>query len=145
MLQKNHKLIASVQSSLIQTIVSISILLVLAGCSVWDFGADPRPVKQIETVTTSVDKTRLNIPHPKPADIDTVNWTIITPYNAEQVFKELQEAGQDPVIFGLTDSNYKSLSYNFSQIRGFIIEQRLILDKYKNYYEPNDNVTETKD
>ena len=140
---------ANVQSSLTQTIAStsmwIALVLVLAGCSLWEFGADPRPVKQIETVTTSVEKTRLNFPNPKPADIDNVNWTIITPQNAEKVFKELQEAGQDPVIFGLTDSNYKSLSYNFSQIRGFIIEQRLILDKYRTYYEPADNETIDKE
>jgi len=120
-----------------------AVILVLAGCAFWNDTA--QPIAKVETVKTSVEKTRLNLQHPNPADIDTVEWTLITPYNAEEVFKQLQDAGQDPVIFGLTDKNYKSLSYNFSQIRGFIIEQRLTLQKYKDYYEPTNNITETKE
>lgn len=132
---------------LTQTIANISslflLLIFLTSCSFWNETA--RPIAKVETVKTSVEKTRLNLPHPRPADIDTVEWTLITPYNADEVFKELQDAGQDPVIFGLTDKNYKSLSYNFSQIRGFIIEQGLTLQKYKDYYEPTDNKTENKE
>jgi predicted transcriptional regulator len=45
----------------------------------------------------------------------------------------------DPVLFGLTDEGYEALSKNFAQIRQFIQKQNLLLQTYKNYYEPGNN------
>lgn len=121
----------------------IYLLIFLAGCAVWTADPAPRPVKQVEIVTKEIQKTPLNLPHPPPAEMEKVQWRIITPHNAEEVFTEMQDKGRDPVIFGLTEKNYKSLSTNFAQTRGYIIEQRKTLDQYKEYYEtPTDNVTE---
>lgn len=118
------------------------LLLILAGCAVWATDPEPRPVKQIEIVTQEIQKTPLGIPHPAPAEMEKVKWRILTPHNADEVFKEMQNKGQDPVIFGMTEKNYKSLSTNFAQTRGYIIEQRKIIEQYKDYYEsPTDNVT----
>lgn len=121
----------------------IYLLIFLAGCAMWTADPEPRPVKQIETITKEISKTPLNLPHPPPAEMEKVQWRIITPHNVNEVFQELQNKGQDPVIFGMTEKNYKSLSTNFAQTRGYIIEQRQVLQKYKNYYE-TDNTTPAK-
>ena len=51
--------------------------------------------------------------------------------------KKLEEAGIDPVLFGLTDKDYEMLAKNFAQIRHYIQKQNLIIESYKNYYEPS--------
>lgn len=73
--------------------------------------------------------------------MEKVQWRIITPHNVQEVFQEMQNKGQDPVIFGVTEKNYKSMSTNFAQLRGYIIEQRQVLQKYKDYYETDNNTS----
>ena len=55
--------------------------------------------------------------------------------NVEEVFNRLKESKADPVLFGLTDEGYEALSKNFAQIRHYIQQQKLILNKYREYYE----------
>ena len=73
---------------------------------------------------------------PEPIKMDELNWIIITSENADEVFAKLKENNTDPVLFGLTDDEYEDLSMNFAQIRNYIIQQNFVLDKYKEYYEP---------
>jgi len=39
------------------------------------------------------------------------------------------------VLFGLTDNDYQVIARNFAQIRAKLAESNAILDKYKQYYE----------
>jgi tRNA nucleotidyltransferase/poly(A) polymerase len=55
--------------------------------------------------------------------------------NAQEVFKKLEEAGIDPVLFGLTDKDYQVLARNFAQIRQKLQETNNLLEEYKKYYE----------
>jgi len=72
---------------------------------------------------------------PKPIKMDPVNWIIITKDNYEQVFENLKKNNKDVVLFGLTDDGYEQLSINFAQVRKYIILNRNVLMKYKDYYE----------
>ena len=54
---------------------------------------------------------------------------------AEEVFKKLEEAGIDPVLFGLTDKDFEMLAKNFAQIRQKLQETNNLLEEYKKYYE----------
>ena len=65
-----------------------------------------------------------------------MRWIIITSENAEEVFKRLEEEGIDPVLFGLTDKDFQSIAKNFAQIRNQLKITNDLLDKYKEYYEP---------
>ena len=65
-----------------------------------------------------------------------MHWVIITPENAEEVWKKLKEENTDLVLFGLTDDGYEQLSITMAEIRNFIAQQRTIIIKYKEYYEP---------
>ena len=60
---------------------------------------------------------------------------IITSENAEEVFTRLEEAGIDPVLFGLTDKDFELLAKNFARIRNQLKITNDLLDKYKEYYE----------
>lgn len=93
-------------------------------------------VKQIEVFKKEVPRAKLDLPDPETPRIDDLNWIIITSENAEEVFAKLKEQNVDPVLFGLTDEGYQTLSVNFAQIRAYMIKQKLTLDQYREYYEP---------
>ena len=65
-----------------------------------------------------------------------MRWIIITSENAEEVFKRLEEEGIDPVLFGLTDKDFQLIAKNYAQIRNQLKITNDLLDKYKEYYEP---------
>ena len=67
--------------------------------------------------------------------MEKIHWHIITSDNAEEVFKKLEADGIDPVLWGLTDKDFELLAKNFAQIRNKMIETNKILEKYKEYYE----------
>ena len=67
--------------------------------------------------------------------MEKIQWHIITSENAEEVFKKLEADGIDPVLWGLTDKDFELLAKNFAQIRNKMIETNKILEKYKEYYE----------
>jgi len=73
-----------------------------------------------------------------------LRWIIITSENAEEVFKRLEEEGIDPVLFGLTDKDFQLIAKNFARIRNQLKITNDLLDKYKEYYEPEKKI-ENKD
>ena len=95
-------------------------------------------VQEIEIFKKEVPRAKLNLPDPETPRIDDLNWIIITSENADEVFAKLKEQNIDPVLFGLTDDDYETLSTNFAQIRAYMIKQKLTLDQYREYYEPQD-------
>jgi hypothetical protein len=124
--------------------LGISLLLAssLTGCASFGnlFG---ERVKPIEIQTKAVERTRLDIPMPNPVSINPIEWIIITPENAEQVWTKLKESNTDIVLLGLTDNGYEQLAVTIAELRNMIATQRQIIIKYKEYYEP-ENKEETK-
>jgi hypothetical protein len=108
----------------------------LTACSVLSFGGNK--VKPVEVVTKAQERTRLDLKDPAPLDLDpkSVKWYVITKENAQQVFEELEKSGADPVLFGLTDKGYENLAISIAEIRNLIESQRVVIIKYKEYYEP---------
>ena len=92
-------------------------------------------VKRAELVLPKVDKFA-------PADVD---WWIIGNETAEERFLEMQEAGFDPVVFGLTDEGYKNLAINQKNIMKLIQQQQAVIEAYEQYYkeESMDGDTDT--
>lgn len=104
----------------------------------------PESEKPIEVKTVAVDKTPLAIADPDPLKSRQFEWYVVTPDNAEGVFKRLEEAGQDLVLFAITADGYQQLSLNIADLRNFVNTQRNIIIKYKEYYEPAKPVEEKK-
>ena len=74
--------------------------------------------------------------------MEEIYWHIITSENAEEVFKKLEADGIDPVLFGLTDKDFEMLSKNFAKIRNQLMQTNELLDKYKEYYEAEEDKAE---
>ena len=119
MLQRNLRLIGSV-------LLSLTLIMSLTSCS---------GVKQLEIFKTEVEREKLNLKKPTPLELEQLQWIIITSDNAEEVFTRLEEAGIDPVLFGLTDKDFELLAKNFARIRNQLKITNDLLDKYKEYYE----------
>jgi hypothetical protein len=76
--------------------------------------------------------------------MENLRWIIITSENAEEVFAKLEKEGIDPVLWGLTDKDFELLAKNFARIRNQMVIQNDLIDKYKEYYEGEENA-ETKE
>ena len=75
---------------------------------------------------------------PAPLQIEAPKWILVTPDNIDTVWKRLAEQKADMVLFSLTDDNYEALAIDMAEIRNFISTQRMIIQKYKEYYEPKE-------
>lgn len=112
----------------------LCIPLLISGCGLTSWFREP--VKPVQIQTKAVERTRLNLPEPSPLPARELGWVVITPANAEQVWKRLQEENSDVVLLGLTDDGYEQLALTMAEIRNLIAQQRTIILKYKEYYEP---------
>jgi hypothetical protein len=95
-------------------------------------------VKQLSIFKEEVKRQELNLEKPTPLQLENLKWIIITSKNAEEVFKKLEEQGIDPVLWGLTDKDFELLAKNFARIRNQLKITNDLLDKYKEYYEPEE-------
>jgi hypothetical protein len=84
------------------------------------------------------------LPNPETPKMEELKFIIIHSENAEQVFAKMKEQGKDPVLFGLSDDDYETLSKNFAQIRAYMIKQQMTLDEYREYYEGDKTKDESK-
>ncbi len=109
----------------------------ISGCAFPSFFK--KDVKEIEVKTQEIKRTHLNIKQPKSLSPQKIEWVIITPDNVDKVWEKLKKKNKDLVLFGLTDDGYEKLSINMAEIRNFINTQRVIILKYKDYYEKDDN------
>lgn len=120
--------------SVLHWLILTTFLLSSSGCSVLGLGWNS--VKPLEVKTTEVERVKLNVDVPEPLKADAVEWYVVTPDNVEQVFKKLESEKKDLVLFAITDDGYEKLAGDMARIRSYIAQQRLIIVKYKEYYEP---------
>ena len=119
----------------IQTIsLVLATSILLSGCA--SFSLLGSRVKPLEIQTKAVERTPLNLEAPAPLKSKPVEWILITPQNAEEVWAKLKEKNADLVLFGLTDDGYEELSMTMAELRNYIAAQRQLIIKYKEYYEP---------
>lgn len=117
-----------------KTLLSLTLIIGLSGCASFNpFGKSEKP---IEVRTKAEERTRLNLPPLEPLQLSPPTWVVIHPENAPEVWKQIAENGDDVVLFGLTDDNYQKLAMMIGELRNFINAQRLIIEQYKKYYEP---------
>jgi len=90
--------------------------------------------KKIEIETIEIKKPSLNLTQ-SDITIKPIKWFIITPENVDEIFERLKTEKYDLVLFGLTDDGYKNLSNNMAELKKYMIEQKLIIQKYKEYYD----------
>lgn len=124
----------NVQHWLIRTTCLLLAASLLSGCA--SFGLFGTRVKPVQVQIQAQERTRLAVPDPMPLKVRPVEWILITPDNAEQIFSQIREKNADLVLFGLTDDGYESLSVTMAELRNHIAAQRQIIIRYREYYEP---------
>lgn len=128
----------------IQTIsLALVTSLLLTGCA--SFNLFGNRVKPVEIQTKAVERTPLNLDAPAPLKSKPVEWILITPQNAEEVWAKLREKNADLVLFGLTDDGYEELAMTIAELRNYIAAQRQVIVKYKEYYEPKKDEAKTEE
>jgi hypothetical protein len=108
------------------SVILIAGVLSLSGCS---------SIKKLDIFTMEVERQPLDLEKPTIQELEKLKWIIITSENADEVFKKMKEQGIDPVIFGLSDNDFKLLAKNFAQIRAHMMKFNVMIDEYKDYYE----------
>jgi len=118
--------------SFFKGVILVLLILALTGCSI---GGE----KKIKIFSIEKPREKLDYPMPTPLQMEEIKWIIITSENAGDVFKKLEAAGIDPVLFGITDKDFQVLARNFAQIRQKLQETNNLLEEYKKYYEDTGN------
>lgn len=116
-------------------ILSISLLSIsLSGCASLNlFGSREKP---ITVSTVPLEKTPLALPDPPALRTKPIEWVVITPDNADTVWQRIAEKDDDVVVFALTADGYQQLSVTIAELRNLIATQRVMIQKYRDYYEP---------
>jgi hypothetical protein len=115
-------------------ITSLLLLTNLGGCASWGlFGPKEKP---ITVSTVPLEKTPLALPDPAPLKSKPIRWVVITPANVEAVWERLAQDDDDVVVFALTADGYQQLAVTIAELRNLIATQRVIIQKYREYYEP---------
>lgn len=92
-------------------------------------------VKPLQCETKPIERAPLSIADPQPLDLSPVRWKIITRENIDRVWQEIENSGNEVVLFAITSDGYEQLALDFAAIRNHINQQRTIILKYKEYYE----------
>lgn len=112
--------------------ILVTLLLLSSGCSFLNWNS----VKPIEVKTTEVERVKLDLDIPDPLKAQGVEWIILTPDNYEAIFAQLKKDNKSLVLFAVTSEGYEKLAIDMANIRNYIAQQRLIIIKYQDYYEP---------
>jgi hypothetical protein len=54
----------------------------------------------------------------------------------DTVWERLSQNEDDVVVFALTADGYQQLAVTIAELRNLIVTQRVIIQKYREYYEP---------
>ena len=112
-------------------------LVFLTGCSMFS-----KREPEIVIKTKLVERTPLNLEQPAPLRLKNADWVIVTEANIDELINERKKNPDDFIAFyALDDTGYKTLAVTMQQLLAMIREQRLIIAKYKEYYEQTDRST----
>jgi hypothetical protein len=112
---------------MIQSILIVSTLLLVTACS-------SRP-DQIVVDTKPIERSPLVLPQVDQFSSRDVEWIVITPDNAQEVFDKMQSQGKPIVIFGLTEEGWQSLTLNMADLLKLVQQQKAIITAYEGYYQ----------
>jgi hypothetical protein len=102
----------------------------VVGCST----PTPDPVRPIVIDSQPITRPSLTLPLVDRYNARNVEWIIITPENAEEVFSDISQTGKPVVVFALTEEGYENISLNTSEALRVILQQQSVIDGYRAYY-----------
>lgn len=117
-------------------LVSLLSMFMLTGC----FNS-----KLVKVSAEPIERAPLVVPSVDPYTNREVKWIIVTPENADQVFREMQEKGQSLSLFALTGDGYKSLSLNTADQIKISKQHKAIIEAYRKYYVEQNEILDKKE
>lgn len=123
------------KNSIVSVLGFTTILLLASACST------PAP-REIQISAKPVEKPELVLPKVDKIQARAVEWHLITPQNAQEVFEKISKTGKSVVLFGVTDEGYEHLALNLSDIRALIQQQQAIIVAYEGYYKNSNSALE---
>ena len=103
-------------------------------------------VKKLDILTTPVEKAPLQLPSVTKLNLESIEWILVTENNIEEVFKELEKKKYDPVVFGVSDAGYESISLNLAKIKQLVEQQKAVIIAYQRYYiNQNNNIDKSNE
>jgi hypothetical protein len=112
--------------------VGLVALFGLAACSTTEVPS--ATVQPVVVQSKPLARPTLSLPRVEPFRARDVEWTVITPDNAEQIFEDLETSGQAVVLFGVTETGYENIALNTSQSLRVIMQQKAVIAGYEKYY-----------
>jgi len=117
--------------------------LIILGISLSACGSS---VKKLNILTTPVEKAPLQLPSVTKLNLESIEWILVTENNIEEVFKELEKKKYDPVVFGVSDAGYESISLNLAKIKQLVEQQKAVIIAYQRYYiNQNNNIDKSNE
>lgn len=117
-------------------LLSLALILGLAACST----EVPNEVKPITIRTEPLKRPGLTLPPVDRFRARRVEWIIITPDNANEVFAQLESRGQPIVLFGVTETGYENIALNTAESLRIIVQQQAVIAGYERYYLEADSI-----
>jgi len=111
--------------------VTIPFVLLMGACA---SNNDPVTARPITIDSQPIDRPDLVLPPVDRYNARDLEWIIVTPDNAEQVFSRLDREGRDGALFALTAQGYENLSINIREALRIIRQQQAVIEGYKEYY-----------
>ena len=118
-------------------IVILCLILGLAACG---DGNNTAPTTRVEINSTPISRPNLVLPRVDGYSAHNIEWIIITPDNADEVFATLAANGDSVALFAVTSKGYEKLSINAREALRVIMQQQSTINGYKRYYIEVDGV-----
>lgn len=126
--------------NLLKTILGLSILTLVSGCSTFF----REPVPQVEVVTKTIEvKTPIIHPvPPRPLMLREPKWYVVSDKNLDEFLQEMERVNGVVVFFAMTAGDYELMAYNMQEIKRYINQMKEVVVYYQTLENDNE---ETKD
>ena len=113
--------------SMLSVLMGIATVLLLSSCS--------QIPKTIDIFTEPTKKVKLELPEVDRFMQRPINWMVVTPDNAQQVFEKLKNEKKQIVVFAVDEKGYEALSLNVTDLLKLVRQQKAVITAYEIYYE----------
>ena len=115
------------KQNLLNVLMGIAAVLILSSCS-----SIPQA---IDIVSKPVEKEPLVLPEVDRFMQRPIDWIVITPENAEEVFQKMADDGNTIVVFAVNEKSYEALTLNVTDLLKLVRQQKAVIAAYDQYYE----------
>ena len=101
------------------------LVLMLAACQ-----SQNNP-QTVEVKTVQIEKPKPIVPDVPTFESKKVEWVVVTPENVAEEFSKLSNGGQTPVLVAVTETGYKNLVSNLTDLQSIVIKQKVVIAAYE--------------